>query len=253
MFRTATELCTNEDERCESRDLASKIARSNGYSIPQYQRRPSRAGNQNRTPRDKKLPLCMPFFSDKISAAFRQCIVRAQLQDDVFLVNVPNDNIKRQLVRNRLYDIQCISDQCIVCPHGKLGDCTKTGVVYQLECMSCNELYIGETGRTLNVRIKEHMSAKKRGSVTSPLGRHKIETHGGKDFDVRCVILTHENEISARKALEAAWILAKNPGMNNKNECLSLTSDLLPLISLCELSVDQIRSGRKARTTRPLQ
>ncbi|EYC10158.1 hypothetical protein Y032_0057g2795 [Ancylostoma ceylanicum] len=76
------------------------------------------------------------------------------------------------------------------------------------------------------------MSAKKRGSVTSPLGHHKIEAHGGKDFVVGCGILIHESEISARKALEAAWILAKNPGTNDKNEYLSLTSDLLPLISL---------------------
>ncbi|KAL6731463.1 hypothetical protein Aduo_002329 [Ancylostoma duodenale] len=38
-----------------------------------------------------------------------------------------------------------------------------------------------------------------------------------------------------RKALEAFWIAARNPKMNNRNECLSITSDFLPYISLCEL------------------
>ncbi|EYC27722.1 hypothetical protein Y032_0008g148 [Ancylostoma ceylanicum] len=252
MIKTATKFCTHEDDRWESRSLALRIASSNGYSTLRYQHRPPRVANQSRTPRDKKLPLCIPFFSDKVSAAFQQCILRAQLQDDVFLVNIPNDNIKRQLVRNRLYDTQCVLEQCVVCPQGKIGDCAKVGVVYQLECLACHSLYIGETGRMLSVRIKEHIAAKKRGKLTTPLGRHRIEVHDGDDFNIRCKILAYESEISARKALEAAWILTENPGMNNKNECLSLTSDLLPFISLCELSVDRIRSGHRVTSTRPL-
>ncbi|EYB81249.1 hypothetical protein Y032_0388g490 [Ancylostoma ceylanicum] len=166
MIKTATKFCTHEDDRWESRSLALRIASSNGYSTLRYQHRPPRVANQSRTPRDKKLPLCIPFFSDKVSAAFQQCILRAQLQDDVFLVNIPNDNIKRQLVRNRLYDTQCVLEQCVVCPQGKIGDCAKVGVVYQLECLACHSLYIGETGRMLSVRIKEHIAAKKRGKHT---------------------------------------------------------------------------------------
>ncbi|EYB88719.1 hypothetical protein Y032_0242g3412 [Ancylostoma ceylanicum] len=244
MFRTARKVCTHEEGRYESRKLVMEIASNNGYLTSRYQPRPPHAGTRSRTPRLNKLPLCIPFFSDKVSAAFQQCIIRAQLQDDVILVNIPNDSIKKQLVRNRHYDRNCISEQCIVCPHGNVGDCAKVGVVYQLECLTCHALYIGETGRTLSVRIKEHLATKRRGNLTSPLGRHKNEVHSGSDFNVRCSILAIESEISARKALEAAWILTRNPGMNNKNECLSLTSDLLPFLSLCELSnVDQIRSG----------
>ncbi|KAL6731464.1 hypothetical protein Aduo_002329 [Ancylostoma duodenale] len=47
-------------------------------------------------------------------------------------------------------------------------------------------------------------------------------------------VCTGEVERS-RKALEAFWIAARNPKMNNRNECLSITSDFLPYISLCEL------------------
>ncbi|EYC19566.1 hypothetical protein Y032_0024g941 [Ancylostoma ceylanicum] len=226
MFRTATKVCTCDGEQCVSRKLASEIASSNGYSTSRLQSRSPHTANRSRTPRLSKVPLCMPLFPDRVTAAFQQCIIRAQLQDDVILVNIPNDNIKKQLVRNRLYDKDCISEQCIVCPYGKVGDCAKVGVVYELECLTCHVLYIGETGRTLSVRIKEHMATKRRGNLASPLGRHKIEAHNGSDFNVKCKILALESEISARKALEAAWILTRNPGMNNKNECLSLTMTL---------------------------
>ena len=117
----------------------------------------------------------------------------------------------------------------------RIGDCAKMGVVYQIECLNCRALYIGETGRTLSVRVKEHLASKRRRSLISALGRHRHEAHGGDDFDVKCTILTYEKDISARKALEAFWIFAKNPEMNNRNECLSITSDFLPYVSLCGL------------------
>ena len=111
----------------------------------------------------------------------------------------------------------------------------KSGVVYQIECLDCHATYIGETGRLLNVRLKEHLAGKRRQSLVTPLGKHRREVHGGNDFDVMCIILAIENEISARKALEAAWILARNPIMNSRNEQVSITNDLMPFLPLCEL------------------
>ncbi|EYB97674.1 hypothetical protein Y032_0138g2050 [Ancylostoma ceylanicum] len=234
MFRTAAMVCTGDHERSESRKMASQIASSNGYFVSQHSRK-HHIVNRNHNQSENKLPLCLPFISDEVSAAIQKCIFRAELQNDVVLVSIPNDNIKKQLVRNRLYDRQCVSEHCIVCPHGKEGDCAKVGVIYQIECLDCHALYIGETGRALNVRVKEHLASKRRSSLISPLGRHRNVAHCGNDFDVKCTILTCEAEISARKALEAFWITVKNPEMNNKNECLSITSDFLPFVSLCEL------------------
>ena len=61
-----------------------------------------------------------------------------------------------------------------------------------------------------------------------------MEAHDSDDFDVKCTILGYEVEISARKALEAAWIYTKNPTMNSRNECISITSDLISFLSLGE-------------------
>ncbi|EYC22539.1 hypothetical protein Y032_0017g3411 [Ancylostoma ceylanicum] len=232
MFKTAIEVCSGEAERQESKSLASIIMRENGYvSQKQQQRKTTNARKTHAY--GKRLPLCIPFVSDRISNAIRQCLIRAQLQDDVVLVNIPNDNIKRQLVRNRLYDRTCLSQQCVVCPYSRNGDCTKTGVIYQIECLICHATYIGETGRPLYVRINEHLASKRRRSLVTPLGKHRHEDHSGDDFDVRCTILAHEPDISARKTLEAFWISVRDPKMNNRNEHLSITTDLMPFISLC--------------------
>ncbi|EYB86748.1 hypothetical protein Y032_0273g968 [Ancylostoma ceylanicum] len=218
MFKTASKVCTGDDERYESLKLASQIASSNGYSVSQRLRK-HRVLHSNRNQNRNKIPFCLTFISDEVSAAVQKCIFRAQLQDDVVLVNIPNDNIKKQLVRNRLYDKQCISEHCIVCPHGKEGDCAKVGVIYQLECLDCNALYIGETSRTLCVRVKEHLASKRRGSLVSPPGKHRSEAHGGKD-------LLRERP---------CWISARKPEMNCRKEHLTITSYLLPFLSLCEL------------------
>ncbi|KAK6761218.1 hypothetical protein RB195_022328 [Necator americanus] len=73
-----------------------------------------------------ELAMLVASFSD---AAIHRTLLRAQLQDDVVLVNIPNDSIKRQLVRNRFYDRQCGSECCVVCPFGKASDCTRVGVI----------------------------------------------------------------------------------------------------------------------------
>ena len=78
------------------------------------------------------------------------------------------------------------------------------------------------------------MAGKKRGNIRTPLGKHRMEAHDSDDFDVKCTILGHEVEISARKALEVAWIYTKNPTMNSRNECISITSDLISFLSLGE-------------------
>ena len=44
----------------------------------------------------------------------------------------------------------------VVHPKDKIEDTDKCGVVYHLECQSCPQVYIEETGRKLSIREKEH-------------------------------------------------------------------------------------------------
>ena len=95
--------------------------------------------------------------------------------------------------------------------------------------------YIGETARPLCVRVKEHLEGKARSRVATPLGAHRVEVHGGVDFAVKVRILTYESEISARKTLEAFWIHSKSPKINRKEECLAVTNELAPYLTICGL------------------
>ena len=61
--------------------------------------------------------------------------------------------------------------------------------------------------------------------MISPLGKHRMIEHNGVDYDIRCKILAHEHQISARKALEGSYILARKPKLTSKNEKLFITSD----------------------------
>ena len=64
------------------------------------------------------------------------------------------------------------------------------------------------------------------------LGSHRVIEHDGSDFDITVSILVHESNITARKTLEAFWINKKSPGMNRKEECLSITRELTSYLSL---------------------
>ena len=44
----------------------------------------------------------------------------------------------------------------VVHPKDKISDDQKCGVVYEVDCLSCPQVYFGETGRKLEYRIHEH-------------------------------------------------------------------------------------------------
>ena len=57
------------------------------------------------------------------------------------------------------HGIQCPAQtirKMVVHPKDKVENLDKCGVVYHLECHSCPQVYIGETGRKLSIREKEH-------------------------------------------------------------------------------------------------
>uniref|UniRef100_A0A7I4YL30 C2H2-type domain-containing protein n=1 Tax=Haemonchus contortus TaxID=6289 RepID=A0A7I4YL30_HAECO len=145
------------------------------------------------------------------------------------------DLFLKLLVRSRLYDTVCDTPNCVVCPHGKVGDCMKVGVVYSIRCQSCGCEYIGETGRPLCIRVNEHLSGLVGLGMHTPLGAHRVSFHAGVSFDVSVSILALETEIAARKTLEAFWITAKEPLMNRKEECVAITRELAPFLDLCNL------------------
>ena len=103
-------------ERLESLKLATRVAVCNGYS-PRSKRKRRQISTNVNGECGTEIPLCLPYISDKVSRAFRQCVMQAQLEQHVVLVDIPADNIDDSLsvTDYRSY----ISKDCIVCSYGK--------------------------------------------------------------------------------------------------------------------------------------
>ena len=63
-------------------------------------------------------------------------------------------------------------------PKDPLPPSTRSGVIYQIPCRDCDKSYIGQTGRTLLQRIKEHQRAvKTMNTDNSALAEHAWNEH----------------------------------------------------------------------------
>uniref|UniRef100_A0A7I4YQ85 Reverse transcriptase domain-containing protein n=1 Tax=Haemonchus contortus TaxID=6289 RepID=A0A7I4YQ85_HAECO len=237
MFRVASKVSSDTDLKTESLDIARRIAVSNGY--PNRCKGSQRGGHfpprriYEQAPVNK-VTFCLPFISDEMSRAIRACVTRCDLKEEVMVVEIPPGKLCRQLVRNRLYDILCDTPDCLVCPSNRRGDCMRAGVIYEIRCQACGAEYIGETGRPLRTRIKEHLEGLRKSRTQTPLGMHRVLCHDGNELTISVTVLALETETTARKALEACWIAARDPQINRKEERMTVTRDLAPFLDLCK-------------------
>ncbi|KAK6750176.1 hypothetical protein RB195_002273 [Necator americanus] len=65
----------------------------------------------------QNIPFCSPYISDDMSRAVRSCLRKANLQNDLKVVEILPVNLKCQLVRNRAYDRLCTTPSCVICPY----------------------------------------------------------------------------------------------------------------------------------------
>ena len=122
---------------------------------------------------------------------------------------------------------------CVVCPHSRDDDCMISGTIYLITCQACGDEYVGETGRPLCIRIKEHLDGLCKSKSSTPLGIHRRLCHENAEIQIGVTILSREPEIIARRTLEAFWITAKSPKMNRKDECIAITNELALYQNLC--------------------
>ena len=80
----------------------------------------------------------------------------------------------------------------------------RTGVIYSIPC-SCGRPYIGETGRSLQVRITEHKRAVRIGDPKNAISIHANSTGHAIDWN-NSEVLSYEKSLSRRKFKEAAII-----------------------------------------------
>ena len=108
MFQTARNVCTGRKEKEESITLARNIAVANGYeSLASRSRFREKASIVECWSSERRVTFSLPFISDQISIAAKQCLKRTGLEDSVTLIEIPPNTLRQRLVRNRIYGRLC--------------------------------------------------------------------------------------------------------------------------------------------------
>ena len=163
-------------------------------------------------PRDKPRPnrartsIDLPYIhgtSEKLARIFRA--------HDVGVYHRPINTIRSLLVH----------------PKDKTPDLQKFGVVYQVTCPQCQHLYVGETGRTLATRMKDHTS---HNTQPSAVGDHCRE-HGHVINKNNVEVLAREEGWFKRKIREAIEIKTLQPAINRDQgfDLPAIYSEILPV------------------------
>ena len=86
--------------------------------------------------------------------------------------------------------------------------CTSANVIYCITCTYCNKLYIGETGRRLGDRFREHLRDVERNDkdASKPVARHFNLPNHSKQLMAVCGLSLHLGSSESRKTLEQKFI-----------------------------------------------
>ena len=108
---------------------------------------------------------------------------------------------------------------CVACQSSEV-ECTRRNVVYRMTC-KCSDKYVGETGRNVATRTKEHNDNSRNKTSGKALGEHYRLHHGGdvlplgdSAFTEVCVLAT-ESDWARRRICEAIQIRDTSLSINN--------------------------------------
>ncbi len=87
--------------------------------------------------------------------------------------------------------------------------------VYQIPCQNCDKVYIGETFRGIETRLKEHRYDMRCFNVNNAIVNHRLDTSHIVDWK-SAKVLSYENNISKRRCIESAHIATCNNFNQNK-------------------------------------
>ncbi len=103
------------------------------------------------------------------------------------------------------------------------------GVVYEIPCMDCSMVYVGETGRTLDKRLKEHQYAVKRHDEKNGIAVHAWNSNHKVNWLEAKVKERVENY--TRRRITEAVVIQSLPSTSNLDNGLELNPTWQPIIA----------------------
>ena len=123
--------------------------------------------------------------------------------------NAVNHHLSRRSILSDVSDIVEASNISRYLLFHDHFDCTTSNIIYCITCTLCNKLYIGESGRKLGDRFREHLlDVKNKGSdLSKPVARHfNLPGHSHEHMEI-CGIYLHLGNNETRKRKEQRLIL----------------------------------------------
>jgi len=198
---------TDEEDRRKEISHVKRVLKINGYK-PWAFKIPPKKNKEPTEPSEstsKKFPVKLPYIKGASEA-----VQRVFKNHGIPSFHKPFNTIRNLLVR----------------PKDKNDPKKTCGIIYNISCPSCKETYIGETGRNLETRLKEHLDPK---SSQSAVQIHTQST--GHLFNQDSAkIIGREDSKHRRKILEAIEIHKHQPQLN-LNQGKSIPPTLLQLLS----------------------
>ena len=166
-----------------------------------------RTGPQRQPPDSdpSKKPVVIPYIKG-LSEGIRRILSDV----DVKVVFKPYATLRQQLVQ----------------PKDPIPTMRKSNVVYSIPCTTCPAVYIGQTSRCLETRLKEHKTAVKYARTEiSAVAEHIWVKQHQMDFQ-QTSILAQESNLHQRCSLES-WYIQKQCTVNRElGSLLSMYSSL---------------------------
>ena len=247
-FLRLRRLCSEDSDFNSKCDEMSNFFSERGYPDSILSKALNRVQNVNResalepsaSDNEERIPFTLTFHPNNLAA--RNVVLRnfeilqsdpetAPISPNPPLVSFKRDrNLRNSLVRSSLPSnlepgtFNCSRKVCNTCPfinskthiRGPNGsyqvndhfDCTTSNIIYCITCTLCNKLYIGESGRKLGDRFREHLlDIKNKGSdLSKPVARHfNLPGHSHEHMEI-CGIYLHLGNNETRKRKEQRLI-----------------------------------------------
>ncbi len=200
VIRTLNHRCetivTSEEDRTKEKGLLKDALKKCGYPDWAFRERKRTEANTGQETgggeKDRKHLVVLPYaqgVSEKLCRVFKKHNTNVAFKPE-------------RTIRNML-----------VAPKDKPPRDSACGVVYKIECGGCDSEYIGETGRQLGTRLKEHRKSLATGTLASAVSEHSMREGHPIDWD-SVKIIDRESVDIPRKVREAIHIRRRQPQMN---------------------------------------
>ena len=190
LYHRAELLVSDEQQKAEEMKHIREALYANDYAgwiLKTPEKRTTRTTEASQTKHSKKVAVGLPYIK-----GLSEHLQRTFKQHNVSIYHKPTNTLRSALTH----------------PKDKPDPSKCAGIVYDIQCGTCNEHYIGETGRPMNKRMDEHRKLK-----NSAVFEHSSQTGHVIDWSSTRVLDKEPNEYK-RKVKEAINIRQHQPALN---------------------------------------